>query len=235
MQFETIARTLGPAAPSLPDMPYVDPLDDDRADDAMLLVTRRSLLRMALVATETAARFTRERIDADPMAWMTSPRRLFGGESAIDACLNRTECVRAVLLHGLSLGLDAEPAVIDALAIDDEDEDGCDVLHEGVEALGGAPRLWTTFHVEKQDQGTVQAFEALIANDRLEAEARLRERLGTALADRLDIVEGFDASLPLAQSLLSQALADVLEQVAVDPASPLADGLVISVQQRFAT
>lgn len=234
MQFETIARTSKATGLGLPVIPYVDPLDEDCADDAMLLVTHRSLLRLALVAAETAARFERERIDADPMAWMTVPRRLFDGQTAIEACLGRTEAIRAILLHGLSLGLDAEPADIDALASDDEGERGCDALHDVESDIKGAPRLWTTFHVEKQGRGTVQAFEALIANDSLEAKAQLRERLGMTLVDRLDIVEGFDASLPLVESLLSPALADMLEQVAGDPASPLADGLAISVQQRFA-
>lgn len=63
-----------------PVMPrYEDPLDHDMIGDALVITNRRSLLRVALVAAETASRFAPEQMDADPMAWMLSPRRLFDG------------------------------------------------------------------------------------------------------------------------------------------------------------
>ena len=42
---------------------------------------------------------------------MLAPRRLFRGAAAIEACLERDDCMRAVLLHGLSIGLDAAPVL----------------------------------------------------------------------------------------------------------------------------
>ena len=100
------------------DMP--DPLDPDSGQDLPLLVTHRRLIRLALVAAETGARFQREGLDQDPVAWMLAPRELFGGRDGIEAALGLDGCLRAILLHGLSIGLDADPAVVDDLLADDE-------------------------------------------------------------------------------------------------------------------
>jgi hypothetical protein len=223
---------------------HEDPLDWDSIDDAMIVTTRRSLLRLALVASETASRFAREHVGIDPMAWMLAPRRLFDGRAAIDGCLGRDECLRAVLLHGLAIGMDADPAEIDALSEDDDDDaDDLDTVAENAndrlvapleEAGSHGPRLWTSFLIVQNEAGAVQAFDALIAADRREAEARLWARHGVRLADEMEIVEGFDRNRPLAEALISPALADMLVQVAADPGSPLAEGLSVSVMQRFA-
>jgi hypothetical protein len=214
--------------------PHYDPLDRNSVTDEPIVTTRRSLLRVALVAAETAARFVREQVDADPMAWMLTPRRLFEGRAAIDGCLERVECVRAVLLHGLSIGLDADPDEIDALASDDLD-DIVPVAVRGPDSADDGPRLWTSYLVVREGGGAVQAFDAVIAPNRFEAEERLLARHGVRLFDEMDISEGFDASLPLAEALVSPALADMLKQVAADPGSPLAQGLSVSVLQRFAS
>ncbi len=232
-----------PAQDALPTPYRDDPLDPDTSTDALIVTTRRGLLRLALVASETASRFAREQVAIDPMAWMLAPRRIFGGRAAIDGCLAREECLRAVVLHGLSMGLDADPAEIDALA-DEDDDEGAFGAADDVPQIGDAaslaereprgPRLWTSFLVAQNESGAVQAFDALIAVDRREAEERLRTRHGGRLADEMRIVEGFDPNLPLAEALISPALADMLAQVAADPASPLAEGLSVSVMQRFA-
>ena len=97
---------------------FPDPLDDDLADDDCVVLTRRRLVRLALVACETGARFQRDGVRHDPMAWMLAPRRLFGGRTAIDACLELDGCNRAIVLHGLALGLDADAEEIDDLLSD---------------------------------------------------------------------------------------------------------------------
>lgn len=89
--------------------------------------------------------------------------------------------------------------------------------------------------VDQDTNGSIQAFDAVIAGDRLQAETLLRVRHGASHSKALEVVEGFDSSLPLAEALVSPALTDLLEQVARDPASPLAQGLSISVQQRFSS
>ena len=102
---------------------YDDPLEDDRPGDIVVSVTRRALARLALVASETGARFEREGIAHDPMAWILAPRSVFGGQAALDASLELNGCTRAVLLHGLSLGLDAAPEDLDELIHGDDPEE----------------------------------------------------------------------------------------------------------------
>jgi hypothetical protein len=109
-----------------PKVAYDDPLDEDLKSDAALRVTRRGLTRLAVIAAETGARFQREGEGEDPMNWLLSPRRLFAGGTAIEAVLRREDFLRALLLHGLSLGLDAEPEFIDDLLSDSDDgDDAC--------------------------------------------------------------------------------------------------------------
>lgn len=94
---------------------FDDPLDPDLAGDVEVMTTRRAMCRVATVAAEAGARFQREASSVDPMAWMLAPRRMFDGVSALEACLDRDHFVRAIVLHGLSLGVDADPAVLDRL------------------------------------------------------------------------------------------------------------------------
>lgn len=115
-----------------------DPMANDRADDVLVVTSRRALCRVAYVAAETASRFEREKIKHDPVAWMLAPRRLFGGKAALDACLERDAFLRAALLHGLSLGLDADPEQLDDL-IDEEDEQDHDGSASRVDAAAQEP------------------------------------------------------------------------------------------------
>lgn len=110
---------------------YEDPLEPDKVGDAAVNTTRRALTRLALVAVETGIRFQREGIGHDPMAWMLAPRQLFEGEVPLEACLKREHCLRAILLHGLSVGLDATPKQIDALLADDRGSTGDDGWFDG--------------------------------------------------------------------------------------------------------
>ena len=247
MQIDTIKREtfIEPEAPTVP--AAVDPLDCDAAGDEVVVTTTRGLIRLVLVAVETASRFEREAIGHDAVAWMLAPRELFAGRSAVEACLSREECLRAVLLHGLSIGLDADPMTLDALMADDEEDDvegfdAADVasgedddVADRPNGVGAArPRLWTSFLVAERETGTIQAFDAVVASDRIEAETRLRARHGSALTEAIEVSEGFDASSPLAEALVSPAVADMLDQVAADPGSPLAKGLSVYIEQRFA-
>jgi hypothetical protein len=104
------------------DMP--DPLDPDSCRDLPIVVTRRRLVRLALVAAETGARFQREGLDYDPVAWMLAPREMFDGVDGIEGALGLSGCLRAILLHGLGMGLDADPALIDELLADEEASSG---------------------------------------------------------------------------------------------------------------
>jgi hypothetical protein len=201
----------------------------------VVTTTRRGLIRVALIAAETAERFRSERLGIDPMAWMLAPRRMFGGGNAVESCLERSSCVRALLLHGLGLGLDGEPEALDALAVDDEaDVQGAGERDATKQPVIG-PRLYTSTVVEREADGWLHLFHAAVANSMDEARSRLKRSHGVRVVDAADTIEGFRPDLPLADVLLSPALADMLEQVDRDPASPLAAGLDICVAQRFAS
>lgn len=91
----------------------LDPLENDSG--GMLAVKRVSLVRIACVAAETGARMQRDGLSVDPVGWMVTPLELFDGRAPIEACMERDDCSKAILLHGLGLGLDADPATIDRL------------------------------------------------------------------------------------------------------------------------
>ena len=94
----------------------LDPLED--RSGGMIAVHRVALVRIACVAAETGARMQRDGLAEDPVGWMVSPLELFEGRAPIEACMERSACSKAILLHGLGLGLDADPAVIDRLLFD---------------------------------------------------------------------------------------------------------------------
>ena len=131
MQATSVQRTVldsGPARQpvsrrhtSRSSIAYADPLDRDHQDDVVITMTERQLIRLLFVAAETGARFARERIELDPAAWLFAGRRLFHGRAAVVACRERDAFVRALLLHGLSIGLDASPEAVDALVVEGDD------------------------------------------------------------------------------------------------------------------
>ena len=245
------------------DVGYPDPLDHDMPSDEVVVTTRRGIVRVALVATEVANRFQRDGVAHDPMAWMLSPRALFGGIAAVDACTDRDACLRGTLLHGLSIGLDADPEEIDALVVDDvgDGEPSADprsssgddraahrasagdprVLggprHDNVLPLrqqtGPAPRLFTATIVHDDGFETVHAFHASFAMDEAEIAGRLYMRMGAAAADAA-IVTGFDHTSPIVEALVSQAICDTLMMIDAEQSSPLAAGLDLNIEQRFA-
>lgn len=92
-----------------------DPFGHDAVGDTAVLLTRRRLVRIAMVAAETGARFAREgRVD-DATEWMLTPSRMFRGAAPIEACQDRVHCCRAVLAHGLGLDDDTDPDDVDEM------------------------------------------------------------------------------------------------------------------------
>ena len=94
----------------------LDPLEDESG--GMLAVRRVALVRIACVAAETGARMQRDGLAEDPVGWMVSPLELFEGRAPIEACMERSACSKAILLHGLGLGLDTDPDTMDRLLFD---------------------------------------------------------------------------------------------------------------------
>lgn len=230
---------------------YEDPADPDLPTDVRVVTTRRGLCRMAMVAADTATRFQRDGVDVDPVAWMLSPRKLFGGATALEACLGQNHFMRASLLHGLAIGLDAEPSEIDALAGDGfDDGDGRDIydLDDGGEdgakgyafddleiaALGPDDiRLYTATIAFKGGGVIFHAFHASLARTAREVGERLRRRYGEEVGGRATIVSGFRTGGGFVGALVSPALAEMLRDVAANPSSPIAAGLDLNLEQCF--
>lgn len=102
--------------------PWVmDPLSE-KTTGPMLVLSAVEVLRITLVALETGARFQRDGIGLDPLAWMVTPRRMFDGRPPIEACVDVDACMMAVLVHGLGLGLDPRAGDLEMLMADEEAE-----------------------------------------------------------------------------------------------------------------
>lgn len=197
---------------------YQDPLDPDAPTDAPLTTSRRGLARLALVATEVGARFQREGVGHDPMAWMLASRRLFGGEAALDACLERDACLRAVLLHGLSLGLDASPDQIGALLCDTPGDvgggfwEGGDGAGEPARQAARRQRLFSAMIVSARGGELVHLFHASVAPSASVVRERIRARFGAAAASQADIQIGVDLSCPATIGMLPPAFRMMVER-----------------------
>jgi hypothetical protein len=241
----------GPIFGQVSDLP--DPLDHDLPTDDVVVTTRRGLVRVALVAAETGGRFQREGLSHDPMSWMLAPRALFNGSAAIDACLDRDACLRGVLLHGLSIGLDADPERIDELARDDDDGTSDPKFYEddgrecppvgllpflkpaGERVEGGTRRLYTTvIDVDRVGGRGALALCAVVAPDPEAVRRRLAERHGDWIANGARIVEGVDHRDARVAELASPSLLALLEHVEDDPGCAEGDGFDVTVERRFA-
>ena len=216
---------------------YEDPLDPDLPDDPRILATRRGLTRLALVAAETGARFQREGEGVDPMAWMLAPRRLFRGSTAIESCLAREDFMRALLLHGLSLGMDAEPAQIDALLCDSPGEIG-EGFYEGRDPGGGAARpvrrvrLYSAMIVVARGGELAHLFHASVAPTAAVVRERIRARFGAAAAAQADIMVGVDLDCPATSEMLPPAFRAMVERGRRVRWSGMA-GLDVTVEHRI--
>jgi hypothetical protein len=217
---------------------FDDPLDLDLPEDEEVITTRRALCRVATVAAEAGARFQREASPVDPMAWMLSPRQMFDGRSALEACVDRDHFVRAVVLHGLSLGVDADPSVFDWLA---EGAEGGEVprLSRPRRSRGGrkkttaGPSLYCATIAFEGGGVILQAFHASVARHPAEIVHRLRLRFGEDLVELTDVRQGFDPGSPLAIALVPGAIADLLRKVEQHSDSPQYAAFSYDTEQRL--
>lgn len=198
-------------------------------------VGRAQLGRIVMLAAETGARFERDGILADPAAWMVAPRRLFGGNSAVEACREERPFLRAMLLHGLSAGLDADPELIDALVADDPaaPEPESRRLVEEPRVRGPRMDLYTATVVCECASSTSHIFHACMAFGPDDVLRELRKRVGGAAGRSARVRRGFDPSDPIAVENVSPALGAVLLEVASNASSPLGHGLNILIEHRF--
>lgn len=223
---------------------FPDPLDEDSIDDELVLTTRRAIGRVALVAAETAARFQREGVEHDPMSWLWSPREVFDGAVAIDACLDREACLRAILVHGLGLGLDVgRSAVEELLASDDDDLDehafrhlyagqvgGRDRTSRGRSPRGTRLRLYSATILDTRDNRMIQAFHASVAASVAEVRARLAGRFGPDIADRADVRPGLHVTSPPVVALVPEPVLELVRRMERDCREPYARTFAVDIE-----
>ena len=197
---------------------YEDPLRPDTPADRPVPATRRALTRLVVVAAQVGARFEREGIDYDPVAWMLAPRQLFEGGAALEACLDRDGCLRATVLHGLSIGLDAQPNAIDALLCDGM-EDGDGGFWDGERGRDRSSparrrrlRLYSAMLVIARGGELVHIFHASVAPTASIVRERISSRFGSAAADQADIQIGVDLECPATSGLLPPAFRQMIER-----------------------
>lgn len=218
----------------------VDPLEDDRPDDEIVTTTRRALNRLALVATETAGRFQRDGIDYDPMTWMLSPRRLFGGRPAVDACLERENCLRGVLTHGLGLGLDSDPEVVDELLAEEDDGEFDDEWGEpermpakgnGLQRKFDVPKLITAMICYSRNGVKISAFHASVSADASEVVEHLERRYGRDVLPSVRMREGYNPADPTVVALVTKPIAERILKVAAEPTHSAHRHFVVELEQ----
>lgn len=164
---------------------------------------------------------------------MATPRVLFDGSCGLEACQERDAFVRATLLHGLALSLDAHPEEIDALL--DGGHVGMGTDAEFRSPPRGKPRLHTAVIEGRVGNGErrVQAFCAMIEADEAAVRERLSAHYGRRLAERASIMSRFDERSSIARALLSSGLRRKLAAIAADPTAEDAEGLDLHVVQWF--
>ena len=72
-----------------------------------------------------------------------------------------------------------------------------------------------------------------MASDEDEVRNKLTSRVGARASYMATVDVGFDPSEPVALSLLSDAMAELLRQIGEAPTSPLSDGFSLLVEHRF--
>ena len=95
-------------------------------------------------------------------------------------------------------------------------------------------RLFVASMVDERKNMTVHAFAAQMASSEQEFRTNLEFKIGYRTARTATVMAGFDPSEPIAASLLSDSIADILLDVRNDPTSILAAGLDVFVEHRFA-
>jgi hypothetical protein len=218
---------------------FPDPLEPDGAMDEVVITTRRAIGRVALVASEATSRFHREGIGQEPMAWMLAPRRLFDGSVPLVACLDRDDCLRAILVHGLGLGLNVERSELDdLLAAHDEGGDQHSFRHSfgrtekgRRRALGAARvRLYTATIVDTRSNCMTQIFHASMARDAMEVRTRLAGRLGPDVAALADIRPGLHISSPPVVALVPGPVVELIRQMEREGDRPHARTFAVDIE-----
>ena len=190
-------------------------------------------LRVASASAETAARFVRERIGIEPLTWLATPKRLLNGRTPLEACRTSEGYRRIAVLHALSLGLDSSPVCVEGIALDMLDAERPPAANGEREDEDLVQELYTATIVHEDERGTVHVFVATMAGSAEAVRRHLRSRVGGLLEDAAVVRLGFDWSEPVANAMVSAAMADIIMQAGEHPKSTIACGFDFHVEQRF--
>lgn len=125
---------------------YLNPLEEDRSIDPVILLTHRQLCRLLFIAAQTGERFAQEGSLVDPAAWLFASRELFDGCAAVQACQSRAFFARAIAFHALSNSVGADRARVDDTFLGEELLDSGGLSRDGVPSgsSAGLAELSTT-------------------------------------------------------------------------------------------
>ena len=162
---------------------------------------------------------------------MLAPREMFCGARPIEACQELAGFTRGVLLHGLSLGLDAGPEDLDALSSDNDDygefEPRSEVVGDEYGARGQdqATELFTVLIDGPIGFGgrRLLGFCAMTAASEDIVRKRMAVRFGERLAVTATISAGFD---PYDKRVVRLVASDMIEQLEEFAADPMSDNAV---------
>lgn len=209
----------------------------DSRNEEGLFVTPVALRRIALVAAETASRFAGADTAALAMDWMDAPRPLFGGLSAMDACMDEVHCRRALTLHGLGMDPEADDMDVDLVMALDDDEVEVDLASTGAgareECVDQAQLMFVSEISYEGGKVGAWAFGTTVLQDVGKVARVLEKRCGTGLVAGSQVRMGFDHDEGMARALVLSAMTGTLAAVAQDPRSPLARGLRVVIEPRF--
>lgn len=198
------------------------------------------LERLVMVAAETGSRFAREDIEQNPLTWLSTPLKLFGGLTGIECCRSPLGFARAMALHRHSLGLDCQPEVVDLML--KHEQFSCPpitagILDEpntkGLTAQDGQKDLYTCSIILEAGGEQRQIFYATVARDAPTVRKRVARQFGYSAESEAEIRLGFDKSHPLACALLSDAVVEMLDLINDEPNGILAEGFTFLIEQRF--
>lgn len=217
----------------------LDPLGADEVTDEIVVTTTRRLLRLTTAAADVAARFVRDRAVEDPVEWMTAPRRLFDGETAMDACQDLVGFDRSVVVHGFGLDPDAPAEEVERLLSEEVDLAAAadsEVVQDGRHGLPRReyPRLLSCWVTTSGRRGRLIAFYAMVTTRPNALMDRVLRRYGAAAAQRADVTVGFDRGNVLVDAMIGEEMINTLLLAAADPRSTAVRGLDVVVEQRFA-
>lgn len=217
-----------------------DPLAVDNPNDVTFDLTHKMVDRLVIAAVETGARFERDSLSSDPLAWLYTPQPPFGGARPLEACLTAPGLMRCIMFHSLDMELGTPSDLVDQILRSDgygaRDTTTGRSWNLGRERqiVGQGRMLYTATIVDVRVDQIHHVYHAMMACDLTEAMCLLRLRYGRRLADKADVHRGYDASNPLAVSMVSDAMGSILSMVATNPRSALAEGLDLQLESRFA-